>query len=168
MVARVPDAMLRKIDPAHTVLINYLKIVNADVETGVLLHPIVGPSKTKKGSKKSTAESPLKLSPTKATKVVKPKKQDQSEPPPVVAKKPEVSQPETTVLPSKSGVLKKLKKMDHKPSPSSEKSRSFSPMYKVKPQINKKMSNFSRSPSPSSPAPKKRRTEEMEKHFSKK
>ncbi|CAI9271538.1 unnamed protein product [Lactuca saligna] len=73
MVARIPDAMLQKINPAHPMLVNYLKTISTNVETGVLLPSTVDPSKLKRGSKKSTTESPSKPSPTKVGKVIKPK-----------------------------------------------------------------------------------------------
>ncbi|CAI9277283.1 unnamed protein product [Lactuca saligna] len=160
--------MLQKIDPAPSVLVNYLKTVNTDVETSVLLPPTIGPSKKTRGSKKSTVEIPSKRSPTKATKVVKPKKQDHSEPPSIVAMKPDEYQQETIVLPSKSGVLKKVKKMAHKPSYSSKKSQSFYPTYKVKTQINLKRVIFQEVQVPVSPGSKKRSVEDMAKHLLKK
>lgn len=36
-VARIPDAMLHKVDPSHPVLVSYLKTINLDIEIGVLL-----------------------------------------------------------------------------------------------------------------------------------
>lgn len=104
-VSRILDAMLCKINPTHPVLVQYLKIINPDIETGVLLSN--SKTKTKKGSKKNV-ESPSKPSPPKVVK--KSKKHEHSEPPPIVAKKPKVTQAEATILPSKSSVFTKLKK----------------------------------------------------------
>ena len=46
-VARIPDAMLRKVDPTNHVLVNYLMTINPDIETRVLLKTREGPSKKK-------------------------------------------------------------------------------------------------------------------------
>ena len=52
-IARIPDAMLKRVDPTNSVLIEYLKTINPDVETGKLLSKEeAGPSKKSKRSKK--------------------------------------------------------------------------------------------------------------------
>ena len=57
-VVRIPDAMLRKAEPSHLVLVGYLQTINPSVVTGVLLPKHVGgPSKKKRGSKKDAITS---------------------------------------------------------------------------------------------------------------
>lgn len=52
-VARIQDAMLRKVDPAHPVLVHYLTTINPDVQIEVLLPKgAEGTSKAVKVSKK--------------------------------------------------------------------------------------------------------------------
>lgn len=41
LVAHITDAMLRKVDPKHPVLMAYLKTINTSIETGVLLPKFV-------------------------------------------------------------------------------------------------------------------------------
>ncbi|CAI9290474.1 unnamed protein product [Lactuca saligna] len=117
-VARIPDAMLRKVDQSHHVLVSYFKTINPDIETGVLLPQSIVPSKLKKGSKKDTTEIPSKPQPENVETVVRSvrKKKVHTDPPPIVVPKP-VSKLESEVLPSKSGVLKKLKKKSSQTSP---------------------------------------------------
>lgn len=75
--------------------------------------------------------------------------------------------PAKEVMPSKSGILKRLKKMDHRPRNSPERSSSFSPkavsQITRKPQINRKCMVFREIPTPVSPVPKKRRVEDVAK-----
>ncbi|CAI9285916.1 unnamed protein product [Lactuca saligna] len=72
------------------------------------------------------------------------------------------------VIPTQLGVLKRLKKMDHKPSHSSERSKSFSLSFTFKPQLNRKRVVFREIPTPVSPASKKRIAKDMAKRTSKK
>ncbi|CAI9293784.1 unnamed protein product [Lactuca saligna] len=109
----------------------------------------------KKGSKKNV-ESSSKSSPPKVVK--KSKKHEQSEPPPIVAKKLEATQVKAIVLPSNSGVFKKLKKKTHQSSPT----------YTVKSQVTQKWVIFREVQEPVSPASKKQIVEDMPKHVLKK
>ncbi|KAL7607644.1 hypothetical protein Lser_V15G16187 [Lactuca serriola] len=84
-VARIPDAMLRKVSPTHKVLVRYLRTIDTADKSGVL-PDVASPSKKKKGSKKSAKGSP---SPT--------------------VQKEDVQK---DVLPSKSGVLKQIRKAE--------------------------------------------------------
>lgn len=169
--------MLHKVDPSHYVLVSYLTTINPDIVTSVLLPKTTGPSKKRKGSKKDTKESSSKTQPEKVEKVVKstPNKVVTTEPPPKVVPKPVSkpvvdfsSHPETEVLPSKSGILKRLRKMVHKLPHSPERSKSFSPSFAIKPQVIRKGVVFCEVPAPSSPASKKRRVEDMAKKIVKK
>lgn len=58
-IAQIPDAMLRKVDPANTVLVAYLQTINPSIGTGVLL---AKGDKVKRGKplKKDTKASPSK------------------------------------------------------------------------------------------------------------
>lgn len=104
-VARIPDAMLHKVDPAHPVLVAYLTKINPFVAIGVLLRKgIVGTSKRGKGSKKFTKANPSKSSPVHTAKKVS--KSDQA---------PELTETKKEFMPSKSSVLKRTKKMAHRP-----------------------------------------------------
>ena len=47
-IARIPDCMLKKVDQTNPALLNYLKTINLDVETGVLLAVDAGTSKQSK------------------------------------------------------------------------------------------------------------------------
>ena len=78
-VVHISDAMLRKIDPADLVMIDYLKIINPNFETGMLLSS--SKVKPQKGSKKHF-ESPSR--PLRPKVFKKQKKQDHSKPTPIV------------------------------------------------------------------------------------
>ncbi|KAL7602722.1 hypothetical protein Lser_V15G16687 [Lactuca serriola] len=84
-VARIPDAMLRKVSPTHKVLVRYLRNIDTADQSGVLPE-VASLSKKKKGSKKPAKGS---SSPTIQEEVVK-----------------------KYVLPSKSGVLKQIRKAE--------------------------------------------------------
>ncbi|CAI9286464.1 unnamed protein product [Lactuca saligna] len=72
------------------------------------------------------------------------------------------------MVPTKSGVLNRLKKMAYKPHHSPERSSSFSPSYICKPQLNSKGVVFHEIPTPVSIASKKRLSKYMTKRISKK
>ena len=60
-IARIPEAMLKRVDPANLVLVEYLKNINPDDETGKLLSKEdVGPSKKLKRSSKDAKSTPKK------------------------------------------------------------------------------------------------------------
>ncbi|KAL7601335.1 hypothetical protein Lser_V15G25283 [Lactuca serriola] len=84
-VVRIPDAMLRKVSPTHKVLVRYLRNIDTADQLGVLPE-VASPSKKKKGSKKPTKGS--------------------SSP---IVQEEEVKK---DVLPSKSGVLKQIRKAE--------------------------------------------------------
>lgn len=166
-VARIPDAMLKKVDATHPMLVKYLQSINPDIITGVLLTPYVGPLKKKKGSKKPVVESPSKPSPSKVEQVVKPKKTKHNEPPPIVVQKPKkeskntnvskplinkASQPEIEVIPSKTRILRRLTKMAHRPSHSLDMSYSFSSKFTTKHHVTSKGFMIREVPVPVSPA----------------
>lgn len=58
-VARIPDAMLKKVNPTHKILVKYLQKINPYVETGVLLTVEAGTSKQSNKSKDDEAEVPV-------------------------------------------------------------------------------------------------------------
>ncbi|CAH1427122.1 unnamed protein product [Lactuca virosa] len=146
--------MLRKVDPLHPVLVNYLTTINPDVEIGKLLEKTTeGPSKTRRGSKKEDHPSPSKVvlvekaakSPKKVIVKVKALKSRSKF---VVT---ENVDPLKDVVSSKTGVLKRLKKMAHKSRHSPERSGSFSPSFVRKPQIGRKGILICEIPVPVSP-----------------
>ncbi|CAH1413073.1 unnamed protein product [Lactuca virosa] len=96
--------MLKKVNPTHKVLVKYLKTINPDVETGVLLEVEAGSSKQSKKSKVNEAEVP-------ATRMNKPKSKSPKKKEDVeVTKEKEVVESKKELIPSKSGVLKRLRK----------------------------------------------------------
>lgn len=119
------DAMLRRVDPTNPVLVAYLTNINLSIETGVLLSKDVrAPSNMSKASKKGVKSSPSKPSPEPAIKVVtsSPKKVEKKVVQLIVD---ESSNPSKEFMPSKSGVLKHLKKMTHRPSGKDDKSKNI-------------------------------------------
>ena len=92
-VARIPDAMLRKVHSTHKVLVRYMKTFDPAVQTGVLLE-VTGESSKKK--KKTQKEEKLQSSKVSQAEEVE---------------KEEIStKTKKEIIPSKSGVLKKLRK----------------------------------------------------------
>lgn len=120
-VARISDGILRKVDSSDPVLVAYLKTINPSIVTNVLIPKnIGGPSKKRKESKKAITGSPSKPSLEKVETVVKDtaKKVVKLEPPSMKVIKHVIDEFATPVIefvPTKSGVLKRLKKMAHKP-----------------------------------------------------
>lgn len=104
-VARIPDAMLQKFDPADPVLVAYLQTANPSIETGVLL-PKGIEGNSKRGKNLKTVS---KASLSKPDSVPTPKKVTK----PVHILDPK--EPAKEVVPSKSSVLKRLNKMAHSP-----------------------------------------------------
>lgn len=77
-IARIPDAMLKRVDPVNPVLLEYLKSVNPDVQIGMLLSKIdEGPSKKSRKSKKDSKSTPEK--PVQEPKPKKPLKKQSNE-----------------------------------------------------------------------------------------
>lgn len=167
--------MLRKVDLVDSVLIAYLQTVNPSMEIGVLLAKgVTSTSKRTKNSKKVIQASPSKSAhvstPKKVTKASSsnpnpdPIQQEVAQPIPE-----ETAQPKKVAMPSKSGVLKRLKKMDHRPRHSPERldveavsekflssTRSISFSMKIrKPQINRKGVTIHEIPASVSPTSKK-------------
>ncbi|KAL7612549.1 hypothetical protein Lser_V15G06652 [Lactuca serriola] len=93
-VARIPDAMLRKVSQTHKVLVRYLRTVDPSEQTGVLLD-VATPSKKKKISKKDAKGSSS------------PKVQDDA-----IQTEETSSKSKKEIIPSKSGVLKKIRKAE--------------------------------------------------------
>lgn len=173
-VARIPDAMLRKVDPTNPILVAYLQSVNPSVKIGVLL------------PKGIAASSKRCKSPKKSSKVDKPKVV-----PDVVTKRgtkpvlePIINDVEMEVVPSKTGILKRTKKHAHRPLHSpyprpiiidvpeqivfSPKGSFASKLQKIqKPHINRKGVIIHEIPPPVSPASKKRRAQDLVKKIKK-
>lgn len=110
---------------------------------------------------------PSKLSRILVEKVVKtPKKigkrekRSKKNPKPVVE---ETTISSKEVVPTQTGVLKRLNKMTHKPRHSPERSKRCSPSFSFKPQVNRKGVIFREIPTPVSPGSKKRRAGDMAK-----
>ncbi|CAI9285803.1 unnamed protein product [Lactuca saligna] len=138
--------MLRRVDPTNPVLVAYLTTINPSIGTGVLLSKDAsGPSKKSKASKKGVKASPSKpsIEPVVNVFASSPKKVVM----PIVD---EFSNPSKEVMPLKSGVLKRLKKMAHKPSGKDAKSKNIR-----KPQLNSKVVVIRELPTLVSPSSKK-------------
>ena len=73
-VARIPDGMLKKIDPTNSVLVAYLKHVNPSVKTRILLKICEEGSSKKVKKLKKGADDVVHESPNKQTKYKSPKK----------------------------------------------------------------------------------------------
>lgn len=168
-VARILDALLRRVDPTNPVLEAYLTTINPLIETRVLLSKFVaGPSNKSKGSKKGVKASPSKPSPKPVEKVVIVSLNK-------VAKKvvqtvvEELSIPAKEVMPSKNGVLKRSNKMAHRPLHPPERPSVKEENFKItrNPQINSKGVVICEIPTPVSPASKKQRALDMAKCVSK-
>lgn len=151
-------------------LVNYLTTVNPSIETGVLLSKVAGgPSKKNKGSKKGVKASTSNPSLEKVEKIVpvSPKKVIK-----MVVTQPTVEDTNTQAketLPSKYGVLKRLKKTAHRPrhSPDMPLVKDVKSKIILRPQLNSKGVVICEIPSPVSLASKKRRAEDMAKRISK-
>ncbi|CAH1440504.1 unnamed protein product [Lactuca virosa] len=157
--------MLKKIDPSNSVLVAYLKNVNPSIETGVLLQSSnEGSSKKPKKSKKATDEvivqESLKKVKSKSPKKVIVEQEKVSK----KIKKPKekvITESLKELIPSKSGVFKRLRKMSHKSRNSSDDQ---SPTVR-KTQINSRGVIVRDIPTPVSPSSKKRRAEGVAKHI---
>ncbi|CAI9289676.1 unnamed protein product [Lactuca saligna] len=80
---------------------------------------------------------------------------------------PETVKPLKEVVPSKTDVFKKIKKMEHMSRSSSDRSPSFSPSMIRKPHVTRKGVVLREVPVPVSPSAKKRKAKDMAKHISK-
>lgn len=110
-VARIPDGLLKKIDPSNAVSVSYLMIVNPSVETGILLQQSdEGSFNKSKKSKKVSDEVLVNESPKKVKSNSPMKNVGEKEKP----KEKVVNECSKELIPSKSGVFKRLKKMSHK------------------------------------------------------
>lgn len=108
IVARIPDGMLKKVDPTNLILVEYLKHINPLVENGVLLKTSEGGSSKK--TKNVTNEAAYVVTETPKKTVKSSKK--------VVSKvtKPEtkhVAESSKEVISSKYGLLKRLRNLSH-------------------------------------------------------
>ncbi|CAI9279000.1 unnamed protein product [Lactuca saligna] len=161
--------MLKKVDSSNSFLQAYLKTINPSVEIGILLsRSEEDPSKHSICSKK-VEESPTKpIQEKKKTKTPKRKPTDE-----VIVSKPEATtgatqtdEPSKEVVPSKTGVFKRLKKIAHRSRSSSDRSPSFSPSMDRKPHVTRKGVVIREIPVPISPFSKKHKAEDMAKQIS--
>ena len=167
-VVRIPDVMLKRVDPTNIVLVTYLQTIDTTIETGILLAREETMSKRTKKTETGSSDKPVKES--KSTKI--PKKQPVTDEEPVTHEVlvadttltkhvgPETQEKE--IIPSKTGVFRRIKmKSKHK---------SRSPFTNVvrKPQVTHQGVLFREIPAPVSPSSKKRRALDMAKHISKK
>lgn len=116
-VARIPDALLKRVDPTNSVLVAYLQTIDSSVLTGILL-----PREEKKSKRSNKSEHASSEKQTKDSKSSKsPKKKLVSVEESAVH---EVSMIETqtiepvapesqqkVVIPSKTGMFRRIKKM---------------------------------------------------------
>ncbi|CAH1422851.1 unnamed protein product [Lactuca virosa] len=163
--------MLKRVEPTNSVLVEYLKIINPDDETGRLLSKKdVGPSKKRKRSKKDA-----KATPKKPVHQPKKKKSPQKQTNPDEQVSTVVIEPLEPVtddhvketIPSKSGVFRRLKQKARGTRMSKDRSSRFSPSNVRKPQITHQGVLIREVPAPVSPSSKKRRAEDVAKHISK-
>ena len=150
--------MLKKIDPTNSVLVEYLKRVNPSIETGNLLK-ISDEGSTKKVRKpKKGVDDAVHESPKKQAKSKSPKKFITE------TEKPEekvIVESSKELIPSKSGVFKRLMKLSYQKRTSSEDQ---SPTIR-KPQLNRQGVKVREIPTPFLPSSKKQRVEDMAKHI---
>lgn len=148
-----------------------MKTINPSIETGILLsRSDEDPPKCSRCSKK-VEESPTKpIQEKKKTKSPMKKPTDE-----VFVTKPEATSgatktddPLREVVPSKTIVFKRLKKIAHRPQSCSDKSPSFSPSMVRKPHVTRKGVVIREVLVPISPSSKKHKSEDMAKHISKK
>ncbi|CAI9293706.1 unnamed protein product [Lactuca saligna] len=157
--------MLKKIDPSNPILVAYLQKINPSVETGVLLlRSDEGSYKKSNKSKKEIEEIPSKESPKKILAKSPTKRPDNKE----KVKKKVVKQIEVTkngsskeIIPSKSRVFKRLRKLSHKSKVSSDDHYSLV----RKALLNRKGVLVRETPTPFSPSSKKRRAKDVAKHI---
>lgn len=167
-VGCIPDVMLRRVDPKISVLVAYIANINPFIETEVLLPKYAGgPSKKSKSSKKGVKASTSKPSPEPVEKVVKisPKKVVNPVTQPIVEETTHAKE----TLPTKSSMLKHLKKMAHRLRHSPDRINVKDVKSKIiyKPQLTTKGVAIREIPTHVSPASKKRMDEDMGKHISK-
>ena len=60
--ARIPDVMLKRIDPSNPILVSYLETIDTSVETGILL-PQTSEKKSKKMKKTDVGSPDIKVKP---------------------------------------------------------------------------------------------------------
>ncbi|CAI9289627.1 unnamed protein product [Lactuca saligna] len=163
--------MLKKVDPTNPILVAYMQTINPSIEMGVLLRKSTATtSKKRKESKKQAKESPSTLEQVEnVVKVTSIKVVKSAQPSKEIHKLivDESFSPMSEVMPSKSGILKLLKKMAHWPRHSSDRSSSFSPKVGLqitrKFQINRKGVVIREIPTPVSLVSKKQRAGDMAK-----
>ena len=93
-MARIPDAMLRKVSQTHKVLVRYLRTIDQSEQTGVLLD-VAAPSKKKKLIKKDAKGSSSQQVQDEDIQIEETSSKSKKE-----------------IIPSKSGVLKKIRKAE--------------------------------------------------------
>ncbi|CAI9282731.1 unnamed protein product [Lactuca saligna] len=150
--------MLKRIDPSNPVLVSYLESIDTSVETGILL-PQTIEKKSKKAKKNDARYSGTKVQSSKSTKQVPVIEPEPIQPEPII---PDTQVTEKEVIPSKTGVLRRIK-MNSK-----HKHRSSSMNVVRKPQVSHQGVIFRVIPAPASPSSKKRLAADMAKQLSKK
>ncbi|KAL7592159.1 hypothetical protein Lser_V15G33908 [Lactuca serriola] len=161
VVARILDAMLKRVYPTNIVLVTYLQTINTTVGTGILLEREVE-TKSKRSKKTNAGSSEKQVKESKSTQISKQLPVTEAE-----LTKPEVSVADTPstqkeLILSRTGVFRRIKiKSKHK---------SRSPLTNVvrKPQVTHQGVLFREIPAPISPSSMKRRATDMDKHISKK
>lgn len=164
-VARIPDAMLKRVNPTNSILIAYHKTFDPSIPMGMLLPREETKSKQSKKSKKANPTSPAKKS--KGSTSSKSPQKVVEENVVVTVEPTYVSEPiveetqEKGVIPSKTGMFRRIKiKSTHK---------RMSPAQKLiqKHQVSHQGVLIRDIPVPVSPSSKKRATEDMAKHLAK-
>ena len=180
-ISMILDAILKRVEPTNLLLIEYLKTINPDVETGKLLSKEeAGPSKKSKRSKKDAKATPEKtVHKTKKSskKIVHESKMSQKKPKSaevnvstIVIKplEPVDDSIVTKKIPSKSCVFRRLKMRSSGSQKSFDGLSKSSPLNVRKPQLSHQGVIFREVPAPVSPFSKKHRDEDVAKHISKK
>ncbi|CAI9260818.1 unnamed protein product [Lactuca saligna] len=160
LVARIPDIMLKRVNPRNTVLLTHLKTIDITIENGILLEREETKSKCTKKTDVGSSEKQVKES--KSTKV--PKKLPVTEVEPTIPEVIVIDTPITQkeIIPLKTGVFRRIKMK------SKHKSRSLLTNVVRKPQITHQGLLFHEVPAHASPSSKRRRATDMAKHISKK
>ncbi|CAI9284497.1 unnamed protein product [Lactuca saligna] len=165
-----PRAIEDDVDPKNHVLEAYLLCININDGLGILL------SKPDEGSSKKYRKSNTILTPEKTDKDTTVSKSPKKQPVEVVKvskkskKSQETTQPDFTkkLIPTKSGVLKRIKKMSYKAKTYPERSSSFPPSMIRKPHVTRKGVVLREVPILFLTSSKKRMAEDVAKHISSK
>lgn len=171
-IARIPDAMLKPVDPTNPVLMEYSKTINPNDETCVLLSQSdEGSSKKSRRSKKGAKSTPEKTVPEpKVKKSPKTQSKEVGKVSTIVTQtvEPEVVEPVKETISLMSGVFKRIKQKAWGSRKSPDQSSSFSPSLVRKPHVTRQGVVVREFQAPVSPSLEKRRAKDMAKHISKK